>query len=89
MPLRIAVLGFFCLAVGVPDGGNPIDIVGLISHLGFPVFVSIWFMWRLEKRIDNLIASQEKLTTIVTVLVKTVDDNIPVAGMHSAGKNPR
>ena len=85
---RIALLGLLCLAVGAPDGSNSIDVVGFISHLGFPVFVSLWFMHRIEKRMDRLITSQENLTTVVTVLTKTIDNNIPVRKL-SKPREPR
>jgi hypothetical protein len=88
LPLRLLVLSTLCLAVGAPDGNSPIDVVGLISHLGFPMFVSIWFMYRIEGRVDNLIRAQENLTTVVTVFVKTVESNLPVS-RYGASKGGR
>jgi hypothetical protein len=33
---------------------NESNINDLISKTGFPIFVSIWFLWRLEKRLDRI-----------------------------------
>ena len=50
------------------------DIIALLREFGFPIFVVIWFMWRMEKRIDRYTEQLEKLCTVVTVMAKTVDD---------------
>ncbi len=53
------------------------DVVGLLREFGFPIFVSLWFMWRVEKRMDSFTDAIQKLLTAVTVMAKTVDDLTP------------
>lgn len=62
-------------AVPSPAAATTADIVALVREFGFPIFVVIWFMWRMERRIDKYTEQIEKLYTIVTVLVKTIDGN--------------
>lgn len=50
------------------------DVTGLLREFGFPVFVSLWFMWRLEKRMDAFTESINKLLTIVTITSRTMDE---------------
>lgn len=49
------------------------DGLALIREFGFPVFVAIWFMWRLEKRMDRFTDVVQNLLTTVTVMAKTID----------------
>lgn len=58
------------------DGGGA-DAVGLLREFGFPIFVSLWFMWRVEKRMDRFTDAIQSLLTTVTVMAKTVDDLTP------------
>jgi YvrJ protein family len=58
---------------GLASAGPTLDIVALLREFGFPIFVAIWFMWRLEKRLDRYTEQIEKLYTIVTVMTKTLD----------------
>jgi hypothetical protein len=51
-----------------------VDILALLREFGFPIFVCVWFMWRLEKRIERFAASIEKLYAVNMVLAKAVDD---------------
>lgn len=69
--------GLVLLTATGADGGT-LDLVQILREFGFPVFVTVWFMWRLEKRIDRFTESIERLITIVTVMAKTVDD-LPAA----------
>lgn len=71
----IASAGLVLLAGA--DGGSTLDIIGLLREFGFPIFVCMWFMWRLEKRIDRFTESIEKLTGINVTLVKTIDNLDP------------
>ena len=52
---------------------NTADAAGLLREFGFPVFVSLWFMWRVEKRFDRFTETIQSLLTAVTVMAKTVD----------------
>jgi len=59
------------------SAGSGTDIVGLLREFGFPIFVSLWFMWRVEKRMDRFTDAIQNLLTAVTVMAKTVDDWTP------------
>ena len=50
-----------------------VGVIALLREFGFPVFVTLWFMWRIEKKIDKFTEQIEKLITIVTVMTKVVD----------------
>lgn len=55
------------------SGVGPGDAVGLLREFGFPIFVSLWFMWRVEKRMDRFTEAIQNLLTAVTIMAKTVD----------------
>ncbi len=38
-----------------------IDIGHILAQQGFPTLVAVWFMWRYERRMDNII----KLLTVL------------------------
>jgi hypothetical protein len=50
--------------------------VALLREFGFPVFVSMWFMWRLEKRMDRLFELMTSLMQATALLAKSVDDHL-------------
>lgn len=50
--------------------------VALLREFGFPVFVSMWFMWRLEKRMDRLFELMSSLMQATALLAKSVDDHV-------------
>jgi|SRR5882672_2714995 len=50
------------------------DVTGLLREFGFPIFVSVWFMWRLERRMDAFTESINKLLTIVTIMSRSMDE---------------
>jgi hypothetical protein len=58
------------------------DALALIREFGFPVFVALWFMWRLEKRMDRFTDVVQSLLTTVTVMAKTMDSAPPRAPTH-------
>jgi YvrJ protein family len=67
---------------------NGLDgLVGLLREFGFPTFVCIWLMWRLEKRLDKFTESIDKLLQIVIVMAKTMDADS--AGKEKAVKGER
>ena len=70
--LLLPTLGVFMLAGA--DGGSTVDALALLREFGFPIFVCLWFMWRLERRIERFTESIEKLYTINMVLAKAVDE---------------
>lgn len=59
---------------GAEPGVTLTDVTGLLREFGFPIFVSVWFMWRLERRMDAFTESINKLLTIVTIMSKSVDE---------------
>ncbi len=59
---------------GGEAGVTATDITGLLREFGFPIFVSLWFMWRLERRMDAFTESINKLLTIVTIMSRSVDE---------------
>ncbi len=50
--------------------------VALLREFGFPVFVAVWFMWRLEKRIDRLFELMTSHMQATALLAKSVDYHI-------------
>lgn len=61
--------------------------VALLREFGFPVFVAVWFMWRLEKRIDRLFELMTSHMQATALLAKSVDfhlDNSRATGAHTA-----
>lgn len=56
-----------------PAASTAVDVLGILREFGFPIFVAVWFMWRLEKRLDRYSEQSEKLYTVVTVLAKTIE----------------
>lgn len=59
---------------GTETGVTVTDVTGLLREFGFPIFVSVWFMWRLERRMDAFTESINKLLTVVTIMSRSVDE---------------
>jgi len=49
------------------------EVATLLRDLGFPIFVCLWFMWRLEKRIDAIIKINSRMCRLVLVLARALD----------------
>ncbi len=62
--------------VAPATGASTMDVLALLREFGFPIFVAVWFMWRLEKRLDRYTEQIEKLHIVVTVMAKTIDAKI-------------
>lgn len=77
--VRTAALVVVALLLMGADGSGSADAVGLLREFGFPIFVSLWFMWRVEKRMDRFTDAIQQLLTAVTVMAKTVDSMTPSA----------
>ena len=58
--------------------------VALLREFGFPVLVAMWFMWRLEKRLDRLVELMAKLMQGTALLAKSVDYHIDETRMTGA-----
>ena len=56
------------------------ELIGLIGNVGFPVAVSAYLLIRLEKQLDSLSSSINKLNNIISVKVGMVandtNDNV-------------
>lgn len=75
----ILILALVALLMGATgssseSGVSLTDISGLLREFGFPIFVSVWFMWRLERRMDAFTESINKLLTVVTIMSRSVDE---------------
>ena len=74
----LLVMAVVLLAGATGSGGESgvtvTDVTGLLREFGFPIFVSLWFMWRLERRMDAFTESINKLLTIVTIMSRSVDE---------------
>lgn len=85
-PLRLALLFaivLFGTGAADPNGSGADNTLGVIREFGFPVFVALWFMWRVEKRMDRFTEAIQNLLTAVTIMAKTVD------GWHAKPTNDR
>jgi len=51
------------------------ELIGLIGNVGFPVAVSAYLLIRLEKQINSLSSSINKLNTIISTKLGVVIDN--------------
>ena len=45
----------------------------LIQTYGFPVFVSLWFMLRLERRMEKIVEIQQKTTEAMVKIVDLIE----------------
>jgi hypothetical protein len=48
----------------------------LLREFGFPVVVAVWFMWRLEKRLDRLAELMTSLLMAIRLLAQSIDFHI-------------
>lgn len=81
---------FAVLLFGMGADGGASDSSGslaIIREFGFPVFVALWFMWRVEKRMDRFTDVVQNLLTTVTVMAKTID-GLPAAPPGRAQTHP-
>lgn len=85
-----AVVVLLVLLMGADgSGASSADAVGLLREFGFPIFVSLWFMWRVEKRMDKFTDSIQNLLTAVTLMAKTVDSLMPPRASTHDERNQR
>lgn len=47
--------------------------LSILREFGFPIFVCVWFMGRLEKRLEKMSSRVQRLTVVNSVLVKALD----------------
>lgn len=62
--------------------------IALIREFGFPVFVAVWFMWRLEKKIDRLFELMGALMGSTALLAKSVDHYHEIARLTGGHEGP-
>lgn len=51
------------------------DLIGIIGNVGFPVAVSAYLLIRLEKQINSLASSINRLNNIISAKVGMIIDN--------------
>lgn len=49
--------------------------VDIIQALGFPIFVCLWLMYRVEKRLDKIQKENHRSNILQAVMLKTLDDD--------------
>lgn len=54
------------------------DPVNIIQALGFPIFVCLWLMYRVEKRLDKIHKEQHRSNILQAVIVKVLDEGTAV-----------
>lgn len=80
----LLLFGLLLFGMGASGDADSASALGIIREFGFPVFVAVWFMWRVEKRMDRFTDVVQNLLTTVTVMAKTIDALPPGrAGSHS------
>lgn len=75
--LLFGCVAVFCMGADGSHSNGSSDLVALLREFGFPIFVSLWFMWRVEKRMDRFTDSIQNLLTAITVMAKTIDSISP------------
>lgn len=77
LPILVVLLLLLLMGATGPEvetGVTLTNVTGMLREFGFPIFVSVWFMWRLERRMDAFTESINKLLTIVTIMSRSVDE---------------
>jgi hypothetical protein len=49
------------------------ESVQIIKDFGFPIFVALWFMWRMEKRLETILERMNSLVAATGAIAKTLD----------------
>jgi len=49
------------------------EVIVVLREFGFPILVCMWFMWRMEKKLDGFSEHVNKLVTAVETMAKVVD----------------
>ena len=55
--------------------------IGILREFGFPIFVCMWFMWRMEKKFDKSMEQQARLILAITILAQALDVDLPESAM--------
>jgi hypothetical protein len=65
--------------------------INLLREFGFPIFVCVWFMYRLEKKIDGLLQQQSQVLLALIVLAQVLDVDLPpqlMVGQRGSKEDP-
>lgn len=63
------------------------DMISLIKDIGFPIFVAMYLLARIEGKIDKLVAAFVDLTEAFTDLTKQVNRVNQITGGESNGSS--
>jgi hypothetical protein len=47
--------------------------MAFLREFGFPIFVCLWFMTRMERKVDAFLVTQSQIMLAITVLAQTLD----------------
>lgn len=53
------------------------QVIAILREFGFPIFVCLWFMWRVDKKIDGLLSQQQQLLLALVVLAQVLEVDLP------------
>jgi hypothetical protein len=53
------------------------QVLTILREFGFPTFVCLWFMWRMEKKIDKFMEQQATVLLAITVLAQVLEVDLP------------
>jgi hypothetical protein len=81
------MLGVLLFSMGAGGDADGSSALAIIREFGFPVFVALWFMWRVEKRMDRFTDVVQNLLTTVTIMAKTIE-GLPSAQTPRAPARP-
>ena len=51
------------------------DLLKAVGNVGFPIVVAAYLLIRIEGKLDNLSASINKLSTILSIKINSNDEN--------------
>ncbi len=54
-----------------------VEAISVLREFGFPIFVCVWFMYRLEKKIDGLLQQQAQVHLAIIVLAQVLEVDLP------------
>ena len=53
------------------------EAIAILREFGFPIFVCLWFMWRMEKKQDKQMEHQTRVLLAITILAQALDVTLP------------
>jgi hypothetical protein len=64
------------------------QVIAFLREFGFPTFVCLWFMWRMEKKIESFLDTQAKIMVAITVLTQVFDIDLDERPSLESPKKP-